>query len=545
MRRFNRKTNPQILYKEVTGLGNALTILEVSRKQDYIFASQRLRQNAARSEEIARVTKSGFFSEVAPALYREEDNLVNTGGGHAVLRFADRETARQFVQTLTRAVLQQYPGMELFARTLEYDPQRTPQENMNCLTDALEQKKARRTVSFQRLDLGLEKTPGAGKMSAQGPAPDREAAPDWEKNMLERLGGGFAFPSEFSELNKALGGAGEGMPAIRDNFIAVVHLDGNAMGARVGQLYQKPENADFDACRKDLQRFSKGIQTDFECAFFEMLEELIHTFDLRGTLPLRPVILAGDDVCFVAAGAIGLECARVLLEKLAARQNEADHQPYAACAGVVLVHEKYPFHRAYQMAEELCESAKRFGAGLDEGRRVSAIDWHIEFGQLRDSLADQRAAYQTEDGCRLELRPVTVVVPPELGLQGLSPERTYPFFSALCRTMQGITDQIARGKLKELRTALRQGEEESRFYLRDRRMDKLLYTPFNAAWRTWEERAQQFRAAFARGGMPRDEAFAAFEEKAADGSVGLVKRCLLFDAIEMVDHYIPWKEEAE
>ena len=44
----------------------------------------------------------------------------------------------------------------------------------------------------------------------------------------------------------------------------------------------------------------------------------------------------------------------------------------------------------YDMAEQLCSSAKRFGAGLDPECGISAIDWHIEFGQLKDSLAEIR-----------------------------------------------------------------------------------------------------------------------------------------------------------
>ena len=38
-------------------------MVEVSRKQDYIFSSKKLRENAARSGEIAHVTGSSFFQE--------------------------------------------------------------------------------------------------------------------------------------------------------------------------------------------------------------------------------------------------------------------------------------------------------------------------------------------------------------------------------------------------------------------------------------------------------------------------------------------------
>ena len=47
-------------------------ILEVSQKQAYIFASRRLRENAARSEDIRYVTESRFFQRAAGPLYREE-----------------------------------------------------------------------------------------------------------------------------------------------------------------------------------------------------------------------------------------------------------------------------------------------------------------------------------------------------------------------------------------------------------------------------------------------------------------------------------------
>lgn len=157
---------------------------------------------------------------------------------------------------------------------------------------------------------------------------------------------------------------------------------------------------------------AKGIQADFETAFRQTVETVIASGYAPDRLPIRPVVLAGDDVCFVTAGNIGLECARVFLQKLSALENcRQPGQPYAACAGVAMVHKKYPFHRAYDLAEELCASAKRFGAEIDDQGRVSAMDWHIEFGQLKDGLAAQREDYETEDGCRMELRPVVVLAP--------------------------------------------------------------------------------------------------------------------------------------
>lgn len=57
-------------------MDRVLTILEVSRKQDYIFSSKKLRENADRSNEIAYVTGSEFFRESAKNLYDEQRNMV-------------------------------------------------------------------------------------------------------------------------------------------------------------------------------------------------------------------------------------------------------------------------------------------------------------------------------------------------------------------------------------------------------------------------------------------------------------------------------------
>lgn len=483
-------------------MSKVLTILEVSQKQAYIFASKKLRENADRSGDISYVTSGAFFARAAGALYREEENLVYSGGGHTVLQFEDKDRAVAFARKATEAVLRQYPGLELFVKTVDYDPALTPGDNLKELSKALERKKARRAASFRVLDFGVE---GPGGETA----PDRSGQPAQGARPPE----GYRFPAAFDEV------AGE------DNFIAVVHIDGNAMGKRVDGVYGR-NGGDWERCRAGLRRFSQGIQADFEGAFRETVEEVIRVLAPEGELPIRPVILAGDDVCFVTAGSIGLECARVFLEKLSARRNREDGQPYAACAGVAMVHVKYPFHRAYELSEELCSSAKRFGAGLDQEGRVSAIDWHIEFGQLKDSLSELREDYRTEDGCRLELRPMAVVLPEGVG-DGCAPQRKYPYFRKLCAAMRGEYGRIARGKLKDLRTALKQGEVEGEFFLQDKEIDDLLYRPLEAACslKEWMEEAKDKRA------------FGSFEEEKKT-----VKRCLFFDAIELIDHYQPFEE---
>ena len=133
-----------------------LLILEVSRKQDYIFSTKRLRENAQRSADISYVTSKEFFTEAAAGLFDEEKNFIYAGGGHTVLQFDGREQAKAFAQAVTETVLRRWKGLELFVKISPYEEAMTPGENLKELSKGLERKKALRKTSFKQADMGME-----------------------------------------------------------------------------------------------------------------------------------------------------------------------------------------------------------------------------------------------------------------------------------------------------------------------------------------------------------------------------------------------------
>ena len=73
--------------------------------------------------------------------------------------------------------------------------------------------------------------------------------------------------------------------------------------------------------KKTLRSFSDAIDADFKTAFRGMLDEIGEQIpalvdaglNLKNrSFPVRKLILAGDDVCFVTEGRIGREAARTL-----------------------------------------------------------------------------------------------------------------------------------------------------------------------------------------------------------------------------------------
>lgn len=498
-----------------------LVIAEVSQKQAYIFKNRKLRNNIQCSVEIAHVTNSDelekdrtYFQECCPGGYSKEENLVYAGGGHTILQFPDRSSAEFFCKALTKKTLETYPDMELFVRIVELDTNRSIRDNLNELTRQLEIKKARRQASFHPLNFGVEL---------------------FDTKETEKSPIGYA-PAGWKSTNNLKDIAGD------ENFIAIVHLDGNAMGARVQKIYDRFNTNyfskyDWEECVKTLNQFSTEIDTHFQEAYKEMVDELVDRLlaldELSGErrwnkriLPVRKIIGAGDDICFVTAGDLGIECAVSFIQHLSTKRNKADGKSYTACAGVVMVHTKYPFRVAYDLSEELCTNAKRYGAALCKEQNkpegaISLVDWHIEFGQMKGSLSQIRNTYQTEDGGQLELRPF-VVAGTDTPI-----ERTYDFFRTLSTELIKSND-LPRSKTKQLRDSFRQGEWESRLAMKQTNMLHLTAKGMEARY------PDLIRRMIQEGFRAEEEAFYTDENG--------TRRCLYYDAIEVIDHLTLWRK---
>ena len=508
-----------------------LTILEVSQKQAYIFSSNKLRDNITNSAVIAWVMSSDYFQEKTadPRVFDKGKNFVYSGGGHVILEFASRERAVCFTQKITCTIYSEYPGIEVFAVTMEYDGALTPGENLKELTKKLERKKSMRVSTFhqgtfgvERLDSGTRKAILLG--SRENGMPEAE-----ERTDRELAPKGYRRVYKFGDL---------GGTKHDSNFIAVVHIDGNAMGARVAKVYEDYQDADWDTFKSKIREFSQSIDSDFKSAYKEMAETVarnlesgnLKELDIRDkNFPVRRIITAGDDICYVTEGRIGVESAAVFIKALSKKVNAVDKGRYAACAGVAIVHQKYPFYKAYELAESLCSNAKRFGANLGEDRTggtVSSIDWHIDFGELKDSLEEIRQDYAFGENENLALRPYIVEAPKEILKR--EPFRQYIYFRKLIRKILSNDIAFAKGKMKNLRQVLKQGDSAVQHYLEFNKIEDIA--------------RDCYQGVYVNDGIAGIGTGQGLERKISVTTADGVQRSLLFDAIEMMDTFISLEE---
>lgn len=475
-----------------------LLIMEVSQKQAYIFKNKELKKNIDASYTIDEITSSGYFKKYFPEYYNEEKNLVYSGGGHTILVFDNdveendntgkENQAVRFAKKLSKQIFCDYDGLEVFIKIMDYDENAEPSKNIQNLMQKLEEKKAIRRASFRQGTFGMEvlqekkdaKTRREEKMEGE------EITPYKLVTQLEKLGG-----------NKD-----------DNNFIAVVHIDGNLMGKKVQkndevidgilklQGNKLTSGEKLDIYRAEKQKFSKDIDDLFQDAYNDMqnvvkkqiengnlkdlsLEETKENGEKQINFPIRRIIRAGDDICFVSEGRIGIECAVEYMKALWKR-SEGEN---SACAGVAIVHQSYPFYKAYEIAESLCSSAKKYNASLDkEGcANACAIDWHIEYGEMYGGLDEIRKHYVDADGKSILARPYFVCGDEKY--EGKAGNRTYANFKQTMEEMEYALHNkcedeedrmIARRKLKELRTYLKESDEAVDAYFKKSRLDQYL-----------------------------------------------------------------------
>lgn len=499
-----------------------LMILEVSQKQAFIFSSTRLKENIANSEAICQVTDCGYYQKIADLSgipFSEEKNLVYTGGGHIVLEFENDTIAKAFSYAVSKTVKREFPDLILFICISKYNEKKLPADNLKTLSDKLEIKKSIRASVFHQGSFGVEKIDSSLR-KPEISVLNVDKIP-WESKG-DMIPEGYREAKQFEQLGNSQNVS---------SFIAVVHIDGNAMGKRLNEIRAEYSNTSWEQYKQVMRCFSESVDYDFKKAYEGMIKRVALSLangvsdklDLKDNyFPIRKIILAGDDVCFVTEGRIGLEAARIFIEELEKRQNDQDHKGYTACAGVAIVHQKYPFYKAYELAEILCANAKKHIAAYGESGKACAIDWHIEFGELADSIEDLREKYKVHNGGRLELRPYLISAEKEIWEKETI--RRYESFKKLMIFLQDEKLSYARGKIKEFREELKKGEQESQYYLKKNLMNDFSMAGYEGIYKE----------------ICLDRLFQGkgLEQKIFIKTLDGENRSLYFDAIELLDTFV-------
>lgn len=443
--------------------------------QKYVFASSKLKENIGASYIVSDVLKKMIIS--LSEKYETEKGYC--GGGNYLLFFKNDKDGEAFIKELTCLALHQAPGLRIITACEKYEFDGNYEDDVKYsvfkerLFKKLSENK-RKILPKVTLDShGInEDCPRTGltaeiwhkegddfmnyvsSVSKAKYSYCIEAEKKWNDIAKEIFGEGFNFPAEFDKL---------GHSKHEDSHIAVVHIDGNAFGEKFEKI----------KTLKETRELSEKLEAAIKDSFDELLKhikeklpiinEYIDSTDSK-VIPIRPIIMGGDDITFICDGRLGIYFAEKFIAFFNA-QEIAKTNKLSMCAGIAVVKLKFPFYRAYLLAEDLCSNAKT--KRHINGQKGSWIDYHISYSSFSDNINGIREKEFICGGKTLTMKPYSL-------------DTDKPVFSEIVRVAKIFTDVKAdktserepkgngkplfpRNKLKLLREFIVEGGERTDF----------------------------------------------------------------------------------
>jgi hypothetical protein len=354
--------------------GKWITLLGTGSIQDYVFRTNRLKENAGASELVRQALHE----------WDKHPSKIFVGGGNAALLFDDKTEMQKAIRGWSGRLLKAAPNLRPLAVHTEIGDSfrvayRQALRAMKTHADAppfgseLGQWPVVRECGSTGRAANVAAANGAwisdeSKCKQDAGDRSRDALGRRYANALDKQ---FQFPKEFSDLGTAEGAS----------QIAIVHVDGN----RIGLLFKSLlEDSPYDG-RELVDRLASlseavtqlaseafaATLSDLVAATSAFHEEGIHYSLADGEkapyLPVRPIVEAGDDLTFVCHGRLGLSLAVRYLRHFERLSNgilapyvEAGESPHrTGAAGVLIMPEKFPFARGYDLAAGLTRQAKQ------------------------------------------------------------------------------------------------------------------------------------------------------------------------------------------
>lgn len=186
-----------------------------------------------------------------------------------------------------------------------------------------------------------------------------------------------------------------------NDYLAVIHADGNDIGGAIRRLLQNLEHNspvdDFDEVLKreaQVENFFHSMRVLFRRAVLMAVAETFKDFHGKIT-PYQLLMLGGDDVLMICRAQFALPFTQNLahaLEKL--QEDKAAEEQITIGAGIVISKPSVPFYLLHQHAELMAASAKCFYRQLPADQKKSVVDWQIHsYSWLDDPMAWRKKSH--------------------------------------------------------------------------------------------------------------------------------------------------------
>lgn len=322
--------------------------------QDFIFKTSKLKTIVGASELVEQIC-TDKFEDFAKG---KGEDVIRAAGNIKII-FNNREDCEKAVHDFTRMVMEKAPGITVSQAVVELNDGDKFSEIVNELEAKLRKQRNRPMRSLMLGFTGIERSRHTGL-----PAVDvvkgeyRDKATKMKENagakansrLCEKMFGKSGHPNDFSDF------------VGQNDWLAVIHADGNGLGQVVQRV---------GGNRTEFVEFSKKLDeatVEAANAAFCSLPDDVKNAKI---IPMRPIVLGGDDLTVVCRADLALSFVEAFLREFERSTKEKlgdilrgckvfsnDDVHLTACAGVAYIKSSYPFYYGYQLAESLCSQAK-------------------------------------------------------------------------------------------------------------------------------------------------------------------------------------------
>ncbi len=250
--------------------------------------------------------------------------------------------------------------------------------------------------------------------------------------------------------------------------MAMIHLDGNGIGAILQQLNQSAKSLSSEHYAKLFRKFSEGLAQATKQAAKKATQHIIEKHKIKDELAMRPLILGGDDVTLLCKPRFALDwvecfCAsfrtnsKKFLEKLPQKYSVTLETEELTASGAILLHKyKHPFIFTHQTLEALTERAKAFSKEKDPNNPRAAIALY----QVSNCIEDGFAGLVTSQANGINLSQLCWLID-----EGES--RSLKHLKGLLDCIEDNSSRLRISKWRQLASLVAQGlNEEAKAYFK-------------------------------------------------------------------------------
>jgi hypothetical protein len=383
---------------ESTHTGGWLYGAAVQGIQGFIYQTNELKDIIGASELVEKICTLEFAEALGKnySALAEDDSAIVLAAGNIKYNFKDEEVCKKVVRNFPMQIMQKAPGITISQAVVKWGGETYYKDFKSAVNELESRLRTQRNKPARSLSIGAtgilrsRKTGLPAVEALNGEYLDaatlkkREVKDenDPEKKlgwvMLETLlkdnsdGTKHKMLRDLSDLKS------------ESSWLAVIHIDGNGLGQVVQKIGSEP-----GTLKKFSQNLDKATKMAARCACERMKKELCAT----KVIPIRPIVLSGDDLTVICRADLALTFSRNFIEEFeyatgssrapkdmpisrsdvdAVNAREAlsqiiqEKQVFSggknyltACGGIAFIKNSYPFYYGYNLAETLCSLAKK------------------------------------------------------------------------------------------------------------------------------------------------------------------------------------------